>query len=385
MSVPPGVRAAGWAVAVVFFVNGAVFANWVARVPAVKDAVDAGTGSLGVALLGVAVGSLVTLPFAGRLCDRFGSGQVVLASGMGLAVTMFGLSLAPTVVVLGLALAAYGATFGILDVAMNVQAIAVLRRIDRPLMPLFHAAFSVGGLVGAGTGGIAAGVGLSPTVHFAIVGVVAAAAVLAVRRALLPDAVSTAAPKPRRRRPELVVVGLGLIACSAALCEGAMADWTALFLRDERGVAAGTAALGYAAFAVAMTAGRLGGEAAIRRFGPVRVLQLGGLASAAGIVAAVVVAAPAAALVGFGLVGLGMSCAFPLALSTAGEGSDGSGGSEIATVSVIGYAGFLVGPPFIGLLAEAIGLRSAMLVVAVPSLALAALAPITASPRGRSA
>jgi MFS family permease len=155
-----------------------------------------------------------------------------------------------------------------------------------------------------------------------------------------------------------------------------MADWTALFLRDVRGLDAGAAALGFAAFSVTMTVGRLFGAAAIARLGPVWVVRLGGAASAAGVIAAVVATPPAVALVGFALVGAGMCCVYPLALSTAGESSDGSVGREIATVSVIGYSGVLVGPPVVGLLAEAVGLRDAMLAVAVPALALVGLAAV---------
>jgi MFS family permease len=375
-------------VAVVFFVNGAVMANWVARVPAIKDRVGAGTGSLGVALLGIAVGSLVTLPVSGRLCERYSSRRVVTVSGLALAGSLFLLSLAPNVVTLAVALTFFGGSFGLLDVAMNVQAVAVVRSIGRPIMPLFHAGFSGGGLFGAACGGVAASVGLTPVSHFAIAATVAAVSVLAARRALLPDRATPEpepallrdpGPAPRvplHRRIPLPIVGLGLIAACAALCEGAMADWTALFLRDVRGLDAGAAALGFAAFSVTMTVGRLFGATAIARLGPVRVVRLGGAASAAGVVAAVVATPPAVALVGFALVGAGMCCVYPLALSTAGESSDGSGGREIATVSVIGYSGFLIGPPVVGLLAEAVGLRDAMLAVAVPALALVGLAAV---------
>lgn len=386
--------------AVVFFANGAVFANWVARVPAVKDRVDAGTGSLGIALLGIAVGSLTTMPFAGRLCARLGSPAVVVASGLAVALALFNVALAPNVVLLGVALAFYGGSFGLLDVAMNVQAVAVVRRSGRPVMPWFHAAFSFGGLVGAGTGGLAAGGRLQPSIHFALVGAAIGAAILAVRPLLLPDRRAASSPRPDaaadpageqeagttrpstpRPRISPVMLGLGAIAGCAAIIEGAMADWSTLFLRDVRDMDAGTAALGFAAFSITMTAGRLAGEAAIRRAGPVRVLRLGGLTGVAGVLLAVLVDSAVAGVAGFGLVGVGMCCVFPLALTTAGESGDGSGGSEIATVSVIGYLGFLVGPPLIGLLAEVVELRSALLAVAVPALALMALAPALTAAR----
>ena len=397
--ITPEVRAARRAVIAVFFANGALFANWVTRVPAVKDTIDTGTGPLGVALLGIGVGSLISMPFSGRLCQRFGSAAVVTASGLAIATVLLGPALAGDVVVLGVMLLFYGASFGLLDVAMNVQAVIVVKRVARPIMPMFHAAFSAGGLAGAGTGGLAAAADLDPLPHFALVGVAVATTVLWARRHLLPDedkdedeagddtvadgaedddeaAGRVGAPADRRKvRFDAFVVGVGAVAACAALGEGAMADWTALFLRDVRDVDAGPAAAGFAAFSVAMTAGRLGGERAIERMGKVRVLQLGGLLAAVGVVLAVAVPSPVTGVAGFLLVGLGLSCGFPLAISAAGESGPGSGSAEIAAVSVIGYLGFLLGPPLVGLLAEVVGLGTAMLAVAASSVGLALLAP----------
>jgi fucose permease len=396
----------------------------VARIPAVKDDVGATAGGLGLALLGVALGSLATMPLAGRLCERLGSRRVVVVGVLLTALSLPGPGLATSTLTLGLVLAAYGAASGLVDVAMNVQAVAIVRRAGRPIMPWFHAAYSLGGLAGAVLGAVAAGAGLPPIANFAVAAAVLALAAPAVRRHLVPDRVTptgaapaatpqsamspvsaapaaapgpvapavaaspgaalTGAPSPgpartrarpeaRRRRP-WALAGLGAIAACAALGEGAMADWSGLFLRDERGAGAGAAALGYAAFAVAMTVGRLGGEAAIRRLGAAAALRAGASAATVGIVVAVVVRSPLAGMAGFGLVGLGLSCAFPLALTTAGESGDGAGGSEIAKVSVVGYLGFLLGPPLIGFVADHVGLRGGVLAVALPALGLVALA-----------
>lgn len=396
-----------------------------ARIPAVKDDVGATAGGLGLALLGVALGSLATMPLAGRLCERLGSRRVVVVGVLLTALSLPGPGLATSTLTLGLVLAAYGAASGLVDVAMNVQAVAIVRRAGRPIMPWFHAAYSLGGLAGAVLGAVAAGAGLPPIANFTVAAAVLALAAPAVRRHLVPDRVTPtgAAPAPaapaaadpilttvdagavtapaspptdaapaapvamasahtslggthrgaRRRRP-WALAGLGAIAACAALGEGAMADWSGLFLRDERGAGAGAAALGYAAFAVAMTVGRLGGEAAIRRLGAAAALRAGASAATVGIVVAVVVSSPLAGMAGFGLVGLGLSCAFPLALTTAGESGDGAGGSEIAKVSVVGYLGFLLGPPLIGFVADHAGLRGGVLAVAFPALGLVALA-----------
>ncbi|HEY8545518.1 MAG TPA: MFS transporter, partial [Acidimicrobiales bacterium] len=324
--IAPEVLAARRAVMAVFFANGALFANWVTRVPAIKDAIGTGTGPLGVALLGIGAGSLVSMPFSGRLCRRFGSAAVVTASGLALSVVLLGPAVVGDVVALGLLLLFYGAGFGLLDVAMNVQAVIVVKLVDRPIMPAFHAAFSFGGLVGAGTGGLAAAAGLHPLPHFALVGAAMAGTALWARRHLLPDeeddgvaaddgvddaadvGAEIGAPVPDGvaaveagpgRRFDPFVVGVGALAACAALGEGAMADWTALFLRDVRDVSPGPAAAGFAAFSVAMTAGRLGGERAIETLGSVRVLQLGGAVSALGVLLAVAVPSPVAGVAGF--------------------------------------------------------------------------------------
>jgi fucose permease len=262
----------------------------------------------------------------------------------------------------------YGAVFGVLDVAMNVGAVQVVRRSGRPLMSSFHAAFSLGGLAGAGTGALAAGTGLPPGPHLALVGAVAVAGVLAVASRLPADEPEER-PEASRDRSAWRHRGVwvfGLIALFAAFSEGAMADWTALFLRDEAGAGDGVAALGYAAFALSMTVARLAGERLLSRLGRARALAASGVVATAGVLLAVVVATPAVALVGFALTGLGLATAFPVAMQGGAEAVPG--GRGVSAVSVIGYAGFLAGPPLIGLLAEAVTLRWALTSVAVLAL-----------------
>lgn len=390
-------RRATLAVAAAFFGNGALFANWVARIPAIKDDLDVSDGTLGLALLGIAVGSLVTMPLAGRWCERFSSGTVVVTSMLAVAGALALLAHAPNPAALGGLLMLYGASFGVMDVAMNVQAVALVRRTGRPIMPWFHAGFSFGGLIGAATGGLAAAADVAPSWHFLVVGGALVATAAAVRPHFLPDPtdapaeagdaaartgadadldVGTASSPTRSAVPGWLIAGLGAIAACATLTEGAMADWSTLFLRDVRDLDAGVAAVGFAAFSVTMTAGRLGGEAAIARLGPATVLRLGGISTAIGIVLATAVPAPVAGVVGFAFVGAGMCCVFPLALTTAGEAGSGSGSREIARVSVIGYVGFLVGPPAIGLLSELVGLGGALVALLVPAVGLALLAPL---------
>jgi MFS family permease len=376
------------AVFAVFFLNGAVFANWVTRIPAVSDRTGATPGSLGLALLCIAIGSITAMSLAGRAVDRYGSARVTLATGLGTAAAVTLPGFVGDVVALGAALFLYGAVFGVLDVAMNVGAVQVVRRSGRPLMPAFHAGFSLGALAGAGTGALAAGTGVAPGPHLAVVGALCAAGVLAVASRLPADAPEERADgsgggSAWRHRGVWV---FGLIALFAAFSEGAMADWTALFLREETGAGDGVAALGYAAFALTMTVARLAGERLLTWLGRARALAASGVVASAGVLLAVLVATPAAAMVGFGLAGLGLATAFPVAMQGGAEAVPG--GRGVSAVSVIGYAGFLAGPPLIGLLAEAVTLRWALLTVAVLGLlgaVVGARAPQAPAPVGAAA
>jgi predicted MFS family arabinose efflux permease len=376
------------AVSAVFFLNGAVFANWVTRIPAVSDRTGATPGSLGLALLCIAVGSIAAMSLAGRAVDRYGSARVTLVTGLGTATAVALPGFVGDVVALGAVLFLYGAVFGVLDVAMNVGAIQVVRLSGRPLMPSFHAAFSLGGLAGAGTGALAAGLGVAPGPHLAAVGALCVAGVLAVASRLPADVPEERAPGSGGRSAwrHRGVWLFGLIALFAAFSEGAMADWTALFLRDETGAGDGVAALGYAAFALTMTVARLAGERLLTWLGRARALAASGVVASAGVLLAVLVATPAAALVGFGLAGLGLATAFPVAMQGGAEAVPG--GRGVSAVSVIGYAGFLAGPPLIGLLAEVVTLRWALLSVAVLGLlgaVVGARAPHAPAPVGAAA
>ena len=389
------------AVSAVFAANGFLFASWVSRIPAVSDRLAASPAELGTALLFVAVGSIVTMPFVGGLCSRWGSRPVTWATLLLTSAALVLLPLAPTLPVLAVALALFGASFGAMDVAMNVQANGVVRLLRRPVMPAFHGAFSLGLLAGALLGGALAGLGLPVVAHLVAAALLGAGVGLAARPALLPPAADGGDPAdsgdregaPRRssrRWSALLVAALpvGVLALATAVAEGAMADWGALFLRDVRGTSEAVAPLGYAAFAVLMAAGRLGGERLITRLGPVAVLQRGGLLAIAGVLLAVLVPSWVAGVAGFALVGAGLACAFPLAMSSAGERGGPESHSAVALVATVGYTGFLLGPPMIGFLAEAVGLRLALLAVAavlvvVPLTARAVTGPRTA--RGQPA
>lgn len=369
-----GLRAARIAVVTVFFLNGFGFANWVVRIPAVREGLGLSKGVLGIALLGAAVGSLACMPVAGWLASRIGSRFVVGVTVFSFCLALPLPALAPSLPLLVGALVVLGAFMGGLDVSMNTQAVAVERRYGRPIMSSFHAAFSLGGLAGSASGGFMASLGVGIAPHLIGVGALSAIVAVAAYRMLLPAKADVAESGPAFARQTRALAGLGVIAFCVLLGEGAMSDWSALYLRGTLGTGAGFAAAGYAVFSVAMAAGRVSGDRLARRFGSAWLVRSGGAIAAVGLGLSLAAGHPFVALAGFACAGAGFSIVFPLALSAAGRTKEMPSGVAIAAVSTAGYLGFLVGPPTIGFVAQTIGLGSALYIVVILSAVIATLA-----------
>lgn len=367
------------AVLVVFAAAGLAMGQALARVPALRDAIGADKAQLGIALMGMGLGSLLAMPFTGRLVDRFGSRRVVSACVVLACTGYAALSLVPSVPLLLLTLTLTGTAVGVWDVGMNIQATHVERQRGRSWMPYFHAAFSAGAVVGAGIGALAAwrGVGL---VQLPVVAAAAAVVALLGAARFVPEehveerGDEETGPVARRGLTGVEVL-IGLVCLSAALGEGAANDWLALVLVDVHAAPEAWGALVLTAFNVTMTVGRVVGGPVIDRFGRAVLVRGGGLLSAAGII--LVASAPSLvlALVGALLWGLGISTIFPAAMSAAGE-VPGRGNRAITTVSTVAYGAFLFGGPSIGVLAEAVGLDRALLLVVGFLLLMSALAPV---------
>ena len=377
-SVPEGstgiLRAARLAVLAVFFVNGLGFASFVVRIPAVQEKLSLGEGLLGLALLGVSVGSLPSMPLAGWLVSRFGSRPVVGISAVLLPLALPLIALAPSLPALVAAFVLVGASAGTLDVSMNSHASTVEKGYGKRIMSSFHAAFSFGGLAGAASGGLIAAAGIGLPAHFSGVAALSALAAVPIYWSLLPAGVDRGeAGAPAFARPTRSLVGLGVISFCVLLGEGAMADWSAVYLRNSLETGPGLAAAGYAAFSLTMATGRLFGDKLAEAIGPGTLVRLGGTVAALGLAGGLLVATPAAALVGFAGMGLGLSVIFPIALGAAGH-AEGGAGPAIAAVSTAGYFGFLVGPPTIGFIAEGTSLGAALFLVVVLSGIVAVLA-----------
>ncbi len=380
-------RAARWAVKALFFINGALFATWASRIPAVQSERGLNNGALGLALLAIAAGAVTAMPLAGLLIARMGSARLCKISALLYCATLPLILVVPGIVPFVLTLFCFGASHGALDVAMNAQAVTVEKSYGEPIMSSFHALWSSGGLVGAATGGLLAAQGLTPLAHIGLV-----AASLGVGALLvLPHLLETAEPrsgcsaqelpKPKFSLPARGILALGAVALCVMMGEGAMADWSAVYLRNSVGTKESLAALGYGTFSIAMAGGRFLGDYLTARFGPVSLVRAGGSLAAGGLLLALAVGRPVAALIGFALVGAGFATVVPLVFSAAGNRNDVDPGVGLASVSTVGYLGFLIGPPAIGLVAQVLGLRSALGIIVATSLIAAALASAVARRR----
>ncbi|HEX3336063.1 MAG TPA: MFS transporter [Jatrophihabitans sp.] len=360
-------RRAQVAVVAVFFVHGLLFSSWTAHIPDVKSSLHIDNGALGFALLGVPIGAVSAMAVAALLIPRLGSRRLVQICLIGYCLSGPLVGLTGSVVALFLALLVWGAFQGTLDVAMNTQAITVERETARPLMNGMHASWSVGAFAGAGIGalGVAAGVSLSR--QLLALGTVALLVAGWLSTRMLIDA-SKEPPAPRvvgTRRTSAAVLILGGIAFASMLCEGAAADWSAVYLRESLDASVAVAGLGYTAFALGMVGVRFLGNRLLARYGSALLLPLLSGMATIGFGLALVVGAPWAAIVGLFLLGLGVGTVVPAAFSAAGRLPGVHPGVGVAAVSGLGWAGFVCGPPVIGQLAGATSLPTALALVPV--------------------
>jgi hypothetical protein len=358
-------RSARMAVAAMFFINGAVLASWVPMIPAVQQNLSLSTGALGIALLGMAAGALLAMPIAGMVSARRGSGMITTLAGLIYCAVLPMLLLAPVLPVLFLVLFVFGAANGAMDVTMNAQGVLVERRYRRPIMSSFHGLYSMGGFTGAVSSGILAALGVPSETRMLGAACLFAIGVAVASRWLLPAAGETTTTGPRFARLSGPLVALAVVGFSAFVAEGAMGDWSAVYLRNSLGAGPALASAGFAAFACTMAAMRMTGDRLVQYAGPVLVVRSGGIIAGIGLGVALLVGHPLAAIIGCGLVGCGMANVVPVMLSAAGRASSLAAGPAIAAVSTGSYFGSLAGPPVVGFAANVVTLPYALgLVVA---------------------
>ncbi|GAB3964259.1 MFS transporter [Plantactinospora veratri] len=387
---PAALRRGRVAVSLLFLLFGMAIGTWTSRIPAVKEDLGLSDGRLSVGLLGLAAGAITGMQLTGRLVDRYGSVRVMVPVAFAEGGCLLLPGYAGNLGTLTLALFVFGTVHGTLNIAMNANAVEVERARGRPMLSSCHAVYSIGGFLGAALGGLFARADASVVATLWTTALVALGlATWGARWALPrpgragtpPTAAPTAdtsaenepvervdaRPAGERREPSGVLF-LGVLAFCCLVGEGAAADWSTVYLRDNLGSGPGFAAAAFAAFSIMMTAGRLVGDRLAAALGPVVLVRGCGLLAAVGLGGALVLDHPVAGLLGFGCLGAGLSCIAPQVFSAAGNRDPSQAGRALARVAGLGYLGFLVGPVVIGGVAELSGLPRALTIPALLAL-----------------
>jgi MFS transporter len=363
-----------------FMVNGAVVGTWIAFIPWKQAQLGVTKATLGFSLLCMALGSLCAMPLAGYILNRRPSAQVVRATALVTCLCLPLPLLAGTPVVLGATLFVLGAVNGAMDVSMNAHGVAVERELTKPIMSSLHGGWSVGGFVAAGLVVIATAAGLDPRIWGAVVGVGLCAGMLWIATRLGTASMHSGDAGGGFALPSRAVLLIGILCLLAMVSEGAISDWSGIYLRQDLG-AGNLAAIGYTGFALGMAAGRLGGDVLTARIGPSRLLRGGMALVAIALGGVLIVGEPAVAVPGFTLAGLGIANAVPLLFSAAGRVPPA--GTSLAAVFTVGYTAFIAGPPLIGVLADAIGLPETLALLVLAALTVTALGGRVPTPARR--
>ncbi len=351
------------AVTAAFVLNGALLGIWASRIPAVRDVLDLSHEDLGLGLLFVAVGAVCSFPVTGRLTDRFGAFRVTRIISVLYPASLVLLALAGDFASLAAFLFIFGVFHGSMDVAMNAWAAEVEQVYDKPLMPSFHAMWSFGAGLGAASGFFAIGYGVSVFDHFLWAGLAVAVLTLAMSHVPWVSKRSASSDAPAFALPSGILILVGLAALCGTLGEGAITDWSAIYLRDELGAAENIATLGFTTFSITMVLCRLSGGFVIAQLGTVLAARLSGVCAAIGVLCVVTGQVLGLVLFGFAMMGVGYALLVPIAFTRAANDPKVPPGRAIASVATLGYGGFLIGPPLIGFLADLLTLRLAFAVL----------------------
>ena len=359
--VQPDLRVARRLLCVVFFCHGAVAGSWAARIPSIKAALDLTEGQLGLGLVGAAFGTMCSLPLAGAASARAGTLRVTRIGAFLFPLTLWLPALAGSLPALFGALALLGASGAFLDVSMNAYGVDLEGRYGRPILSSLHGLWSLGAFAGASLAGVAAAAEWSRAAHLGTGALLLLAlGMLVAGRLPRLGAEEPGEHPPAFARPTKRLAALGAIAFCAVLGEGSAFDWSGVYLRESLGSSEALATAGLTAFALAMAGGRFVGDRLTEHWGRVRLVRTSSLVAAAGMATVVMAQGPMIAVLGFALLGGGLSCIVPAMFASAGHGEGGPG---IAAVGTLSYLGFFLGPPAVGGLAELIGLGGGLAVV----------------------
>jgi predicted MFS family arabinose efflux permease len=354
-----------------FAVNGAVVGTWAGQIPFVQERLDVSNAVLGLGLLCMALGAMLAMPLTGQVLDRRPSAPTTRTTSLVLVPLLALPLLAPSPLVLGAALLVFGAANGAMDVAMNAHGVAVERARGMPIMSSLHAGWSLGGLAGAAGVALAVQAGVDPRVEGIAAGILLWLAALALTARLGSASAHSEAHAPGLTRPSRGVLLIGTLCFLVMVTEGAMADWSGIYLREDLDGGRAAAASGFAAFSLGMALARLAGDCIARRWGAARLLSAGMALVTVALGATLLAGSATVGILGFALVGVGIANAVPLLFSAAGRVPPA--GPSLAAVFTLGYTGFIAGPPLIGLLADATSLPLALSVLCAGTLTVAVL------------
>ena len=354
----------------VFSVNGAMVGTWVAHISWLQDHLGISKGTLGLCLLSMAAGALVSMPLTGHILDRLPSASVVRWTALAFCLMLPLPLLATSPYMLAVILFVFGASNGAMDVAMNAHGVGIQESLDRPIMSSLHGGWSVGGFTAAGLAALAASGGLDPRVEGLIVGLGLFVFSLWITRRLGASFTHSSEGHVLSlpTRPVILIGGLCFL---VMLAEGAIGDWSGIYLKHNTGASPAGAALAFTGFSLGMAIARLGGDVVNEWIGPRRLLRFGSALVAIALGALLVVGQTVPSVVGFVFCGLGIANAVPLLFSAAGRVNPP--GPSLAAAFTLGYTGFIVGPPVIGVLSDQVGLPRTLALLVVALVAVAVL------------
>jgi len=362
----------------VFVINGAMIGTWVAHIPWLQDHLRASKATLGLCLLAMAAGALVSMPVVGHMLDRHSSASLTRIAALSFCLMLPAPLLATSPSMLAAILFVFGASNGAMDVSMNAHGVAVERTLARPIMSSLHGGWSLGGFASAGLVAITAAEGVDPRVESLVVGVVLWLAALWITRRLWSASAHTKGGSGFAL-PSRAVMLIGGLCFLVMMTEGAIGDWSGIYLRHDAGASAATAATAFTGFSLGMAVARLGGDALNEHLGVGKLLRGGMALVAIALGGALVTGSTVPAVIGFALCGLGIANAVPLLFSAAGRLKPP--GPSLAATFTLGYTGFIVGPPLIGILSDSIGLPQTLALLVLAALAVTALGGHAAASR----
>lgn len=353
-----------------FLILGIVFATWAARIPAIRDGLQLSAVQLGVVLLCGGIGAVICFPVAAWLVGRFGARRASWFAGLMLVLILPCLAWAPNMALLMLAMVGLGVSQTSFNVAINAVGSGLEKRTGRSVLSSLHAWYCVGSLAGAVIGSGLAGAGIPASLHFSAIALLLFAMLWISYRALPHDQLETMPGKKHFVLPQGPLIALGVICFCVAIAEGAITDWSSIYMRDRLLATEGVAPLAYAAFSAVMLGMRLAADRFKDRYGARRVVSAGALIATVGIAIAVTAWSVTTTIIGFGLTGAGLASVFPFIFSAAGR----RGSTALAGVATMGYSGILIGPPIIGFIAQVLGLQAAVAFIGLMTLAIAIVA-----------